>query len=209
MNVIHSVVRPFRMLWLAAALAAFSGACSSPKAVAPPVPEAHFESRPYEFVMVVSAEGLTKDQLYNAAADWFGETFAAAKNIIEVQDREAGRIIAKPSFRYEPTVFESVARIRGIVHYSVKVEVKDGRFRYTIGDFVHEGSQVEKQMPLSFQLLTTDVECPYSFNPADISPLARQQTWDHLKRVARNEAALLVSSLKLRMANAGTNKDNW
>ncbi len=209
MNVIHSVLRPFQLLSFVVFLVVIPGACTTVKETPPPVTEVHVESKPLEYILVVSVEGVTKDQLYSEALAWFGETFRGPKNVIEVQDRQAGRIIAKPLFLYEPTVFESTARIRGVVRYSVKVEVKDGRYRYSIGDFFHEGSREGDLAPISFQLLTTDPECPYQFSPRDLKSSSKQETWDNLKLVAKNQAALIISSLKSRMAQAGTDKDNW
>lgn len=169
------------------------------------------ESKTMEYVEVVTADGLTKDQLYSAALAWFGETFRSAKNVIEVQDREAGRIIAKPLFQYEPTIFMASARIRGVVRYSVTVEVKDGRYRYTIDGFVHEGSRGERGWsPLSFGLLTTEKECPVSFGWGDgPSSSGKQETWEHLKSCAKNESDKLIASLKSRMARSATKTDNW
>lgn len=175
----------------------------------PPVALNPEDLKPLEFSEVVAAEGMTKDQLYSTALSWFGGAFRSAKTVFDVQDREAGRIIGKALFQYEPTVFMASARIRGVVRYSVTIEVKDGRYRYIIGNFVHEGTPGPGGPPLSFQLLTTASNFPYSFGSLDgPSSSGAQETWDHLKSVAKSEANQLIASLKPRMATA-TKTDSW
>jgi hypothetical protein len=160
------------------------------------------EIRPIEYIEVIQADGLKKDQLYSAALAWFSETFRSAKNVFDVQDREAGRIVGKPLFQYEPTVFIGSARIRGVVRYSVTVEVKDGRYRYNIGSFVHDGTPGQYGGPASFGLLTTAIKCPYSIDGPTSS--GAQETWEDLSLRARIEADHLISSLKSHMEKAKT-----
>jgi hypothetical protein len=211
MNIIHPTVRFSQLFALFYCLVIFPVATAVSEEKSPPQTPQPVESKTIAYVEVVTADGLTKDQLYSTALAWFGETFRSAKNVIEVQDREAGRIIAKPLFPYEPTIFMAVARIRGVVRYSVTVEVKDGRYRYTIDGFVHEGSRGENGWsPLSFGLLTTEKECPVSFGWGDgPSSSGKQETWEHLKSSAKNESDKLIASLKSRMAQPATKTDNW
>ena len=70
-------------------------------------------SKPIEYSEVVKVEGFTKDKLYSSALAWFGRTFRQAQKVIDVQDKEAGRIIGKGSFQYEPSSFIASAAIRG------------------------------------------------------------------------------------------------
>ena len=210
MNIMHPAVRIPKIFTLFFCLVFIPVATAVSEEKAPPQTLQPAESKPIEYVEVVIADGLTKDQLYSAALAWFGETFRSAKNVIEVQDREAGRIIAKPLFQYEPTIFMASARIRGVVRYNVTVEEKDGRYRYTIDGFVHEGSRCDIGSPLSFGLLTTEKECPVSFGWGDgPSSSGKQETWEHLKSCAKNESDKLIASLKSRMARPATKTDNW
>ena len=164
------------------------------------------ESKPLAFSEVV-VEGATKDQLYSAALGWFGDTFGRAKTVLDVQDKERGRLVAKPSFAYAPKTLVGSARIKGTVKYTVTVEVKDGKYRYTIDGFTHEGTPGPGGAPSSFGLLTTHAKCPYPVEGP--TSAAKQETWEHLKSLAKTEADTLTASLKKRMADATKEGKDW
>lgn len=164
------------------------------------------ESKTLTFYEVVAAEGATKNQLYSAALAWFGDTFGRAKTVLDVQDKERGRLVAKPSFAYAPKPLVGSARIKGTVKYAVTVEVKDRKYRYTIDDFTHEGTPGQGA-PSSFRLLTTDATCPYSVD--GLTSAGKQETWEHLKSLAKTQADTLMASLKKRMADATKAANNW
>jgi hypothetical protein len=159
------------------------------------------ESKPLAFSEVVTVVGATKDQLYNAALAWFGDGFGSAKSVLGVQDKLRGRLVAKPSFAYAPKASVGSARIKGTVTYTVTVEEKDGKYRYTIDTFTHEGAP-DHGAPSSFGLLTTDAKCPYPVE--GLTSANKQETWDHLKTLAKAQADTLTASLKKRMAEAAS-----
>ena len=163
------------------------------------------ESKPLAFSEVV-VEGATKDQLYSAALAWFADTFRTAKTVLDIQDKERGRLVARPSFAYEPKVSVGRARIKGTVRYAVTLEVKDGKYRYTIDGFTHEGAP-GYGAPSSFGLLTTDAKCPYSVEGP--TKAGKQETWEHLKSLAKTQADILTASLKKRMADATKFAREW
>ena len=163
-------------------------------------------SKPLAFSEVVAAEGATKDQLYNAALAWFGDGFGSAKTVLGGQDKQRGRLVAKPTFVYVPKVSVGNARIKGTVTYAVTVEVKDGRYRYTIDGFTHEGTPGQGA-PSSFGLLTTDAKCPYPVEGP--TSAGKQETWEQLKSLAKTQADTLTASLKRRMADSTKAANDW
>jgi hypothetical protein len=164
------------------------------------------ESKPLAYSDVVVVDGATKEQLYSAALAWFGDAFRSAKTVLDVQDKDGGRLVAKPSFAYTPKVFVGSARIKGTVRYAVTVEVKDGKYRYAIDGFTHEGTPGHGA-PSSFGLLTTDAKCPYPVEGPTSG--GKQETWEHLKSLSKTEADSLAASLKKRMANATKREKDW
>jgi hypothetical protein len=172
----------------------------------PRVEDALSESKPLTFYEVVAAEGATKNQLYSAALAWFGDTFGRAKTVLDVQDKERGRLVAKPSFAYAPKALVGSTRIKGTVKYAVTAEVKDGKYRYTIDGFTHEGT-LGQGGPSSFGLLTTDAKCPYPVEGP--TSAGKQETWEDLKSLAKTQADALSASLKKRMADATKAKNDW
>lgn len=160
--------------------------------------------KPIEFTEVVNVEGAQKDKLYSAALAWFGGTFKKAQNVIDVQDKEAGRIIGKASFPYNPVVFIGSAGIVGKVNYTVTIEVKDNKYRYRIDGFTHAGRYEGFG---SFGLLTTASECPIEVRGP--SPSGRRETWADLKQKAKREAEILIPTLKESMLRPTSKTDDW
>ena len=98
------------------------------------------EPGPLHFSEIVQVHEASKDQLYSAALAWFGHTYRSGKDVLQTQDREGGTIIGRALFRYEPVIFMGSDGIRGVDRYTITIELKDGRYRYTLADFTHEGN---------------------------------------------------------------------
>lgn len=199
-------------IWAIAALLATLSVAAAEESInatsaQPPTSQAAGEKPspgPLQFQGVVMVEGATRDQLYDAAVLWFGRTFQSSKDVLQVQSRESGTLIGKALFTYEPVVFAGKNGIRGVVRYTVTIEMKDGRYRYTIDNFIHEGNPTNVGGQFSVGLLTTDEKCPRAvFGP---SPSGREETWKDLKKKATVEAERLAKSLKEKLTTAATEK---
>ena len=82
---------------------------------------------------VVPIEAATTAQIYSRAKATIATTYKSAKDVIQLDDKDAGRIVAKGNFRLGD-------RSSVYVNHTTTVEAKDGRYRITIGDLVAEGS---------------------------------------------------------------------
>jgi hypothetical protein len=160
---------------------------------------------PLQFQEVVTVEGATRDQLYNSALAWFPEAFRSGKAVLQVQNKEAGQLVGAASERYVSPVFMSGSCITGSLHYHVAVEVKDGRYRYTVDGFEHEGGTPAcKMVGISFGLLTTDRTCPR--NVTGVFPGSKETIWNDLKAKAAALAEVLKKSLRAKLATVATEK---
>jgi hypothetical protein len=81
------------------------------------------------YAAVVPVPGVSAAELYSRARLWVANTYRSAKAVIDLDDKDAGRIVAKGVFTV-PYAGLSSMNIRG----SLTIEVKDGRFRYTLTD---------------------------------------------------------------------------
>lgn len=83
------------------------------------------------YVQVVEAEGKTKEQLYVALNYWYTSTFNDGESVIQLNDKEAGVIIARGF------VGGIASHTGGTNHYNVnlspiiKTDIKDGKIRIT------------------------------------------------------------------------------
>lgn len=106
-------------------------------AVTPSVPEP-----PLLIQNVHDVAGRTKSQIHIASRDWLALTFQDAKQVIEVDDREAGKIIGRG------IVEVSSFGITSPVRFTVMIESKDGRVRTTYQDFEIRGSYTGQWAPV-------------------------------------------------------------
>lgn len=87
----------------------------------------------YYYSDVVHVEGATKDELYQRGIEWVTNTFRGPKTAIQIQDKEAGNIVCKG-------VFEIPLPAEDYVFYSMRIIVKDGRYKYILSNMYHEGT---------------------------------------------------------------------
>ncbi len=153
---------------------------------------------------VVAVDGATKDQLYSAALSWFGTGFTSAKATIDLSDSAGGHIIAKPEIAFEPASFFGGACAGGVVSYVVSIAVKDGRYKYEIGNFVHSYRGVTCDGAGCNYGLITDSEWN---GPTCARDRGDRKNWPKLQTIVRAEIQALISSLKPAMAKAA--ESDW
>lgn len=81
---------------------------------------------------VIKAEGISKEELYNRALSWFAVAFKSAKDVIQMQDRESGKIIGKGSFLCPLGALLPALEMK----MTVTIMVKEGRYKYVINSFI-------------------------------------------------------------------------
>jgi len=86
----------------------------------------------YTLQGVVTVEGVAADELYARAHAWIATTYASAKDVIQLADKDTGRIIAKGSL---PNSYMGAA---AWFDHTLTIEVKEGRFRYSLTDFAFD-----------------------------------------------------------------------
>ncbi len=94
----------------------------------------------YTEVIVVDSS-LSKNELYSNAREWFAKTYNSSLSVIQMDDKELGKIVGKASI---PVHFTSLGMMieGGFIHYTISLQLKDGRYKYEITDFNHVGTYV-------------------------------------------------------------------
>lgn len=110
------------MRYLIAALILFASCAPSKKITKMDYPV------PFRFELIDTVAG-SKNDLYVKAYEWMAKTFVSAKSVIQMQDKEAGKIIGR-------AVFSSA---KGTTNYILAIDVKDGKYMASIEQFSHEG----------------------------------------------------------------------
>jgi len=91
---------------------------------------------------------LTSDELYARARSWFATAFKSANNVIQMEDKSTGIIIGKGNISIPATSLQ----VGSIVSFTIKIQVKKGRYKYWVNDLVHtsphgDGGSLENEKP--------------------------------------------------------------
>jgi len=98
----------------------------------PPVP---YVDGKVKYSEVIQVEGSKAGLLYGKAKLWFASAFRSAQDVIQLDDRENGNILGKGLIMKEEK--SGLTQIRKTWYFTVKVQVKDGRYRAEIYDVTY------------------------------------------------------------------------
>lgn len=161
-----------------------------------------FGQTPLKYTEVVKIDSVLSNELYNRASLWFATAYNSANDVLQMDDKDQGQIIGKANIIYKPKIFNGSEQTKGNIKYTIKIFVKDERYKYEISNFIHVpyGNS-------SFGLITTDVEYP------DPKPLAKKwsnKVWRDIKNQIEENISSLIASLKHDMSKqAETEVDDW
>ena len=99
-------------------------------------------------VTFVYQHARSKNDAYVAANEWIAKNYASPKDVIQMQDKEAGTIIVKAVYQYI-WVFDPVSKNSTPVNvdYSLSVYVKDKKMKTEFNTGPVEGAGVPKYIP--------------------------------------------------------------
>lgn len=159
---------------------------------------------PLTYTEVVQVDSISAIELYSRAKFWFVTAYNSANDVLQMDNKENGEIIGKAIMKYNPNVFVGSETTKGNIKYTIKIFVKDGRYKYEITDFIHDpyGNQYGKS---SMGLITTDKECP---NPPTKAKAWSNKVWDDIKSQIDGNMKLLILSLKGQMIKKSESKKN-
>ncbi|MGJ1329368.1 DUF4468 domain-containing protein [Sphingobacterium multivorum] len=86
-----------------------------------------------EYKEVVEVPKSSKKDIFLKTQIFFANTFRSAKNVIDLNDPESGIIIGSGNFIIHPT-YLGIPQDE-LIRFTIKVECKDDRYRYTINSF--------------------------------------------------------------------------
>jgi len=92
---------------------------------------------PLTYSKVIQADSLDKTSIYVALRAWFSETYKSSNAVIQMDDKDAGVIIGKATTKYSygGLVYRCY---EGYVNYTVKVQIRDGRYKAEVSNINHE-----------------------------------------------------------------------
>jgi len=148
---------------------------------------------PFEFVLIDTVNA-DKNYIYVKAHEWISKTYNSAKTVIDMQDKEAGKLIGKAKITITPSSYSSHGSIAAsVVDYIISIDVKDGKYRCIISDFTHEGGMV------SYGGLNKEKVMITSASGAKIE----SKSYYDVKNKSMDMANRLLADLKLQMHKRG------
>ena len=88
-----------------------------------------------ELVVNYEIPGKSQAELYAATKVWFSERFANSKNVIEVDEKEAGIVSGNGNTSFVAIVGANGLSESETLHFTFKCQMKDGKYRLTINNF--------------------------------------------------------------------------
>ncbi len=151
------------------------------------------ESKLITYQGVIQVPGKNADEIFSMADKWIMGYFKNASKVVKTKDKAKKRIYASPRFRVlNPPDKNGKQLMGGIVKYSMILEMKDGRMRYTLYKF-------HWKQPSYYPIekwLQTD------------SPTYQKRFAYFLQQVDK-EANKVVGDLKKAMKPAEKKSDDW
>lgn len=92
-----------------------------------------FAQKPLSFSTVIHAEGVKAETLYDLTKNWMAQTFKESNTFFEQPGEEItgrGKLSFSTNMQY--------SSIKGHIEYSVNVQFKEGKLKFTMGSFTHK-----------------------------------------------------------------------
>ena len=153
---------------------------------------------PFKFETIDSMQG-TKSELFVKANEWVAKTFNSAKDVIQMSDKDAGKIIAKG-------MMESGGRVGFVkgtfyIKYTLSIDLKDNKCRIRISDFITVGCMSNAALIDSHYF-----DLNYSLDNQDPPDNYSMKTWNDIKYTCTYRSGELVKELIIALKSKS---ENW
>jgi hypothetical protein len=138
---------------------------------------------------VVEVPGVSKADLYTRAYTWVANAYHSANSVIQMQDKEAGQLVAKGLTRI--TVRSLGMNVDGgVIRHTLTIYVKDGRYKYVLTNLTHE----------DFRAKGTSIG---PLEREDLPFGVTKKMWANMRSDANRDAYRLVADLQAAMTLKG------
>lgn len=154
---------------------------------------------------VVQAQGKTVNEIYPLIKMWVSENFKSAKSVIQMDDAENGILICKGNFEYKAPGGMTYRVIDGRVDFTLKAQVRDGRYRVTVSGFTHQSDDVRWSDTWSFGLITDREK--YKMNGMQDSRW--KKTWPDLQTRCKVEGYSMIIMIQNALSKSISTDNDW
>lgn len=143
--------------------------------------------RPFQFVLIDSLPG-SKDDLYVRANEWMAKAFVSSKDVIQMQDKQAGKIVGKAVI-----MVHTPSHTDEEVGYTITIDAKDGKYRCILSNFIHKSTITGDHSVLP-GYGRIDQESMYAYNKVNITGM-----WNSIKNAVMKRSLIYLDELKTAM----------
>jgi len=149
------------------------------------------------YTEVVKSDSASQKQLYKAAKLWVLSAYNH-KYVAQLNDDETFTIVLKPVME----VYQQETADAGSVHYTMILECRNGRYKYTFTGFGHE--KIPKTNMCDGGNLENDkYDCPELI-------MNKKELWADIKKQVNDNVLWLIDDMKESMAaNLKIKKSDW
>ncbi len=140
------------------------------------------------------------ENLYAQAKMFFVDAFKDSKAVIQLEDPVNKTIIGEGSIPYRSRYLIGSGTTVGKITFRISIACKDGRYKYDVGNFNHEGKS------MSFGYITDEEDPKNEFGPTG----TRIKVYKEMKDLISSQSEALTKFLKEYMSqNKVTGSQNW
>jgi len=152
---------------------------------------------------VVKVDSIKSNELYVRAHEWFANTFKSAKAVIQLDDKEAGKIIGKGDIEADIINHQTGLMkysVGGLIYFTVEIQTKDGKYKYSFSNLIRKN---ENDYEIDFMTIPASTPMPGLYP----KQLDRDRKFYSDVRNDMNKKILnIIDGLKKSM---NTNTNNW
>ena len=151
------------------------------------------QEQPIQFDEVIKAEGKSVAEVYTTVKTWVATNFNSAQDVIQMDDPDNGILVCRGTFEYNNGGGIMGAVLDGWVFYTLKVQVREGRYKVSVGNFTHKANPVKNGVyDWSLGLITTRERAKEKGTVDG----RQKKAWKKLKTVCEAKAYDLIERLK-------------
>lgn len=151
------------------------------------------QEEPIQFDEVIKVEGKGVQELYTTIKLWVATNYNSAQDVIQMDDPESGILVCKGAFDYDNGGGMTGHVLDGVVHYTLKVAVREGRYKVTVGMFSHEATTADGiKYNWSMGAITTRERA----KPSGAIDRRMKKAWEKVKIECKLEAEKIINGLK-------------
>ena len=147
------------------------------------------------FEKVIQTENINKTDLFISVNEWFATSYNSANDVIQMSDKEAGKIIGKGVMNCN---MDGNSSYDGKINYTINVAIKDNRYKVILSNFTHTGKGI------SLGLITNEE----IYSTKGMLKKYNNKAWKDIKLMIEDYCNNIFTDISKKANNSNTD-DDW